>query len=827
MNTVMIYRDGEALPATRLIAHPHASWLWMKTALLLANVLMVLDAHAEVSAPVSFDKNTLQQRGIDPALATLLLAAPSFPAGRHPVTLSVNGQPQGRVDVRFNRDGALCFDRDLLDAANLNVPEPLADTQAANDTPCHDVLGTWPQTVVEQDPANLALSLIVPNDALRPVLRDVSGYQTGGIAGLLNYEVTGLHSRYGDESSRYASANTELGFNAGDWIVRSRQIQTWQDDISRTTHIAAYAQRTFASQEAVLQAGQINLYNPVLAGAQITGAQVLNEQALQVEGQSTVIEGIANSQAQVEVRQNGVLIHSTVVPAGPFALNNVRRLNNRSDVEVTVKEADGSERRFTIPAAMLGIGLPAPGYSLAAGQVRNTGDEQGDDPWVISGGWSGAINAQALLSAGLTGAADYRAAGAGIALLPSPFTQIQTTLTGADASGRQAGKGLQIDLSASHRLSEQWSLDAGSSYRTPGYRELEDAVFDSSTDHSKSRYRDQQSAALSWFHPSLGAFSGGFSRSSSFDGRSSSRALASWGTSLGGVSVSATAEWQVSGANHTDDSVYLNLSIPLGQTRRARTWVRNAGGEYRSGVGLSEQVNDQLAYRVGVEHDTQDRKVQSNAGVSLLPRYTQLDLNYTRTDAERDSYQASARGGAVLHGGGLTLSPYQVSDTFALLSVGDMGAIKVTTPSGPVWTDWQGQAVVSQVAPYGRSRVEVDTKTLPRNADIHNGLAVISAGRGAVDTLDFGVTLTRRALLKVTTVNGAPLPRGAAVNTEDGEFVTLVQDGGLVFLPNVLDTRALWISAPGMERCDLRFELPEDADPSAYYETAPARCGPL
>jgi len=821
MNTVLIYRDGEAVPAIQTAARPHPG-RWTTVALLLSNALIVVDAHGNVPVPASFDKNTLLQRGIDPALASVLMQTPRFSAGRHPVTLTVNGQSHGRVDVTFDREGALCFDRALLDAANLNVPDRLL-----GDSQCHDFLGPSPQTVIDPDPTSLALSLIVPTDAIRPTARDFSGYQTGGIAGLLNYDVSGLRSQSGDQSSRFASANTEAGFNAGDWIVRSRQVQTWQDDVSRTTHIAAYAQRTFASHEAVLQAGQINLYNPVLAGAQITGVQVLNEEALQIEGQGAVIEGIANSQAQVEVRQNGALIHSTVVPAGPFALTNVRRLSTRSDVEVTIKEADGSERSFTVPAAMLGIGLPAPGYSLAAGQVRSTGDEQGGDPWVISGGWSGALTPQLLLSAGLTGAADYRAAGVSVGLLPSPVTQVQATLTGADAGGRQASQGLQADLSASHRLSEQWAFNAGSSYRTLGYRELQDAVFDNTSDDSKSRYRDQLSAALSWSHPWVGAFSGGVSRSSSFDGQSSSRALASWGTNIGGVSVSATAEWQVSGANRNDDSVYLNVSIPLGENRRARTWVRSSAGEYRSGVGLNEQINDQLAYRVGVEHDTRDKEVQTTAGVSLLPRYTQLDLNYTRDDAERSSYQASARGGVVLHGGGVTLSPYPVSDTFALLSVGDMGAIKVSTPSGPVWTDWQGQAVIPQVAAYGRSAVEVDTKTLPRNADIHNGLAVISAGRGAVDSIEFGLTLTRRALLKATTANGAPLPRGASVNTEDGEFVTLVQDGGLVFLPNVLDARALWISAPGLERCELHFELPADADTNAYYETAPAKCRAL
>jgi outer membrane usher protein FimD/PapC len=363
MNTVSIYRDGKAVPAIRVgHARPGLYRHWTKVALGLTNALIMTDACAEVGANTpsltSFDKKMLQQRGIDPALATLLLEVPRFTAGRHPVTLAVNGQRRGRVDVMFNQKGDVCFDRALLDAANLSVPTARLDAEHNVDalpvkgSRCFDVLGTWPQTLIETDPTNLDLSLVVPTEAIRPVTRDFSAYQTGGFAGLLNYDVTGLYSLNGDQSSRYTAANTELGFNAGDWIVRSRQVQTWQDDVSRTSHLAAYAQRTFASQQAVLQAGQINIYNPVLAGAQITGVQVMTEQALQVEGQNAVIEGIAHSQAQIEIRQNGSLIHSTVVPAGPFSLNDVRRLNNRSDVEVTVKESDGSERRFTVPAAM-------------------------------------------------------------------------------------------------------------------------------------------------------------------------------------------------------------------------------------------------------------------------------------------------------------------------------------------------------------------------------------------------------------------------------------------------------------------------------------------
>ncbi|WP_434520690.1 fimbria/pilus outer membrane usher protein [Pseudomonas sp. AK181] len=808
MKTVLSYRDGEAVPDPS--ASPALALVLLLCALIPAKVC------AEDSSPSGFDAQTLQQRGIDPQLASLLLSAPRYAAGQHTVNLRVNGQRRGRLAVNFDQQGNLCFDHALLDAANLLPP---GEVQG-----CDDFLARYPQTLVEPDPATLTVSLVVPTDALRPVQQDISGYETGGFAGLLNYDLSGFYNRFGDDASRFGSANTEVGFNAGDWIVRSRQVQTWQDGLSRSTHLEAYAQRTFASHQAVLQAGQINLYNPVLSGAQITGVQVLTEHALQEQGQGALIQGIANSPAQVEVRQNGALIHSTVVPAGPFTLTDVRRLNTRSDVEVTVKESVGSERRFTVPAAMLGLGLPAPGYSVAAGRVRNVGDAKGEDPWVVSGGWTGALHPQLTLSTGVLAASQYRSVGASLGWLPWLDSQIQLSTQVSNSQAQEKVSGVQTDLSWSQRLGEQWSISAANSWRSIGYRELEESTYARDDNNRDSRYRDQQSLNLGWSHPRLGAFSAGVSRSANFAGDSSSRALASWGTSIGAVSLSASAEWQMGGRQQQDNAVYLNISVPLGESRRLRSWVRNSGGENRTGLGLTEQIDDQLSYRVSAEHDSSDHQVETTLGISALPRYSQLDVSYSRSDAERSSYQGGARGGVVLHGDGVTFSPYPVRDTFALVSVGDMSGIKLSTPSGPVWTDWQGQAVVPQVAAYGRSPVEVQTRSLPRNADINNGLAMISAGRGAVDRVEFGVGLTRRLLLTVSTDQGAPLPAGASVSSAEGEFITLVQEGSQVFLPNVLGQSTLWITTPQGSRCQLRYSLPEKADPSVYFETAPARC---
>ena len=805
MKTVLSYRDGEAVPIRPALP-----------LVLLLYALMPDKAWADDTSPAGFDAQTLHQRGIDPQLASLLLATPRFAAGRHSVNLRVNGLRRGRLEVSFDQQGNPCLDRALLDAANLVIPaEPVG---------CQDFLVRYPQSLVEPDPSTLTLALVVPTEALRPVQQDISGYQTGGFAGMLNYDLSGFYNRFGEDASRFGSANTEVGFNAGDWIVRSRQVQTWQDGLSRSTHLEAYAQRTFASHQAVLQAGQINLYNPVLSGAQITGVQVLTEHALQEQGQSAQIQGIANSPAQVEVRQNGALIHSTVVPAGPFVLNDVRRLNTRSDVEVTVKESVGGERRFTVPAAMLGLGLPAPGYSVAAGRVRNVGGAEAEAPWVVSAGWTGNLHPQLTLGSGVLATGEYRSAGASLGWLPWLDSQIQVSAQLSNTQSWEKVSGVQTDLSWSQRLSERWSFSAANSWRSSGYRELEESTYERDGSQRNSRYRDQQSINLGWSHPQLGAFSAGVSRSSTFEGNSSSRALAAWGTSIGAVSLSASAEWQMGGRQQQDNAVYLTVSVPLGESRRLRSWVRNSGGQNRTGLGLTEQLDDQLSYRVSAEHDSSDHEVETSVGISALPRYTQLDLSYSRSDAERSSYQGGARGGVVVHGDGMTFTPYPVRDTFALVSVGDMSGIKLSTPSGPVWTDWQGQAVVSQVAAYGRSPVEVQTRSLPRNADINNGLAMISAGRGAVDRVEFGVGLTRRMLLTVSDDHGNPMPVGASVTTNTGEFITLVQDASQVFLPNVLDQGALWITTSQGKRCELRYQLPAKADPTVYFETAPARC---
>jgi outer membrane usher protein FimD/PapC len=805
----------------------------LRVALLpLACSLATPDAMAADMAPgeggglAEFDEAMLTERGIDPRLATYFRDAPRFTAGVHRVALSVNGQSKGPVETRFAANGDLCFNRAFLNAAEIVVPRKAAAVEGAgvdgSSEGCIDLMAAYPQTTIELKPGKAEVSLLVPTDALRERREDLSGYDRGGTAGVFNYDVIGLHNRSGRDSREYWSANTEVGFNAGDWVVRSRQVVTSNDGEWQTTRLDAYAQRSFAERRAVLQVGELNLSNPVLPGAQILGVQIGTEQALASTRRGGTIEGIARSQARVEVRQGGLLIHSAVVPAGPFTLRDVSRINGRSDVEVTVFEADGTQRRFTVPAAAYAVAPPSAGYTFGAGKVRNVGGAA-KAPWVVNAGWSGPGVRGSALSGGAVLAQGYAALGGGWTMSIGSGASIQGYVQASHAR-RPRTRGLQASVSVAQQLSERWSFQASATQQTVGYRDLLDSVQRANAMQGGSRFKRQYSGNLSWSHPRLGGLSGGVTRTIQFSRAATSNGFASWSTRIGKASASLSANWALGGRGRKrDNALYLNVNVPLGETRSLNATMRDRRGEVRTGVGLSGSVNDQVRYRASAERGSRSPQTDFAAGVSLVPRYTQLDVGYA-SQGGGDSVTLGMSGGVAVHGHGITTSPYRIQDTFGLLALPGASGIKVSTPSGPVWTDGRGYAVLPQLAPFGRSTIEVETRSLPRNVDVSKGSAVIKVGRGAVRTIDFRVARTRRVLLEATLPDGRPLHDGAVVSDENDDLVSLVQTGGQVFVPNALTTPRLWAEEPGQPRCELEYALPEQADADAYFETAAAVC---
>ncbi len=791
-----------------------------------------------------FDLVALNAHGIDPRVSDYFRNAARFREGSQVVGLRVNGNPLGLVDAQFDSSGQLCFTPGLLAKAGLIKPAGVLREGATPDQACHDFLGAFPTTMVRLRPGSDEVTLVVPTQSLRAPEWEATGFSSGGAAALFNYDMLGFDSRSRSGSSRYVSAYTEAGFNLGDWIVRSRQFYVSDDGKARTEHLYAYAQRDIAALHSTFQAGQLSSNSPVFGGVQFSGFQLApdGQSRTPAGSNNAVVEGLAQSQSRIEVRQSGVLIHTTLVPEGPFRLTGLPLLNGTSDLEVSVIDVRGARRSFVVPAASLqGAAQAAPGYYLSVGKVRESAPGENQTPSVVMGSGTWGLGGSTSAGLGVLGSEDYGAVGAS---LGSVFFQKVSVSTRHNLSRdtRDAVSGARSTLSLSSPVYADLDVTLSATTQSLGYREVLEAGRSSRLDTLDSRFKNQYTAGMTWVDPALGGFSVGYSRSAQFDGQSLEHVFASWNKTFSGADVTLIADSRVGGRQarehaaalenrrdrglDNDLSVRLQVSVPLGDDRRLSSYVSRRGQQLNAGTALSERVNESVNYEVAVERDVSAREQSVRGQLNMLPRYTQVGLGVSR-DPQGATYSGQLRGGVVAHKRGVTFSPYTVQDTFGIVSVGDIGSARVDTPQGPVWTDFTGQAVIAGLPAYTHSRVEVQTRSLPKRVDLKNGTQVLTAGRGSVSTVDFEVVKVRRVLVQAQDNQGKPLTQGSPVFGKDNRFLTSVVGDGMIYLSDVQGPQSLRVTLPNASTCVLRLETDSKPDDEKLYETTTAVCHAL
>lgn len=807
----------------------------------LATLWTVPCHSAAIGLGEGFDLAALTTHGIDPKVSEYFRSAARFREGIHVVGLRVNGNPLGLVDARFDYQGQLCFTPGLLEKAGLLKPTGIIQSGVTPDQACHDFLGEFPATMVRLRPGSDEVTLIVPTQALREPEWEAGEFSRGGTAVLFNYDVLGFDTRSRSAPSRFVSAYTEAGFNLGNWIVRSRQFYVSDNGKTSTEHVHAYAQRDIAALRSTFQVGQISSNNPVFGGIQLSGLQLSpdGQSRMPAGSNDVVVEGLAESQSRIEVRQSGVLVYTTLVPDGPFRLTGLPLINGTDDLDVSVIDVRGTRRSFVVPAASFRGAAPVtPGYYFSLGKVRDSSVDGLEQPIVAMGSGTWGLGRGSSVGFGLLSTDDYQAAGGTLGSVF--FQQVSVGLRhNLSRDGLDAVSGARSAVSVSSPLIAGIDMSLSATSQTRGYREVLEAGQSSRGIDLDTRFKHQYTAGLSWAEPSLGGFSISYTRSSQFDGRSSEHLFAAWNKSFSGADVALVADSRIGGSRsrHRNEpggrrpdgqleegvSVRLQVSVPLGADRRLTSYASRRGDRVDAGASLSERVNEYVNYEVGVERDIADREQTVRGHVDVMPRYTRVGLGVSRAPSGT-SYTGQLQGAVVAHERGLTFSPYAVQDTFGILSVGDLGAAKVATPQGPVWTDYRGQAVIAGLPAYTSSRIEVQTQSLPKRVDLKNGTKILAAGRGSFSTVDFDVVKVRRLLLEAQDEQGRPLPQGTAVFDHDNRFLTSVVGEGMIFLNNASEPQTLRVSLPDSSACLLHLDPEQETDDDKFYDSAVAVC---
>ncbi|VVE75722.1 fimbria/pilus outer membrane usher protein [Pandoraea sputorum] len=789
-------------------------------------------------AAVQFDPQMLRSLGLDQRVADYFRQAPRFVPGKHAVTLSVNGTRKGLIDADFDEDGSLCFTRGFFYQAGLVPPEgaPVNGDATAGVPQCYDFGSMYPKSVVNLHPGSNAVDLVVPTEALAQPKFDTSHYARGGKAALLNYNVIGTSMRNGGASTQYWQADTEIGFNVLDWTVRSRQVAAVAGGRTNWSHQYAYAQHTLVDQKSVVQFGQINVTNSLFGIGSVYGVQLFPETALETLDQPSPgrVSGIAQTQARVEVRQLGAMLLSTLVPAGPFTLGGFRLINATADLNVTVFEANGEQHSFVVPAATFNAGAMlgnAQGYSIAVGKMQSAASV-GVTPWFVtaSKGWRLRDFANVRLGALVT--APYQAFA--LASDVTPVLGVASSFNVLSSNARSEGvRGVQGTVSLSTALAASVSVNASVMRQTSGYRDLGDVTVAQQQTPSSSataasrvwlrnRTRAQYSAGVSWNHRTLGGFALSYARSEQFGGGVTQRLIGSWSYSFKYASVSLNIERDVGSGPNAGTGVYLSASIPMGR-RNVRPYFNMTNGQSRSGVNYSENVSPSFSYGISADRASAGNHTVS-ASANILSRYAQLGLNASASQQSSTTLSAQLSGGIVAYSGGAAFSTYRVSDTFGVANLVGVPGVQINTTAGPVWTDAWGRAVIPSLSPYAQSRLSIDTKTLPRNVDIQNGMKILDVGYGSVSDVRFDVVKVRRLLLTTTLPGGTALPLASAIFDADNQYVTTSGEDGAVFLASDKFKLPLHALMTDNKSCYLHYKPPEKQNLDRFYDALDATC---
>lgn len=794
--------------------------LFIRTALTVSPA--ILCASVAYADDIVFDTGALKSQGLDTALAEQFRRGDAFPPGVNQVSLTVNGTDRGRHPAWFDNTGRLCPDAALLRQAGLKVPAGVPERHDADTgtAACPDLTTVWPRFTVQPDPGEGALTLIVPQEALDPEA-DTTQWQHNGAAALLNYSAQYMTSQTDSSRMNYWQLQTEAGFNAGDWVVRSNQSLYRFGDTVETDYQNAYAQRTFSGLKSTLQVGQVPLSGGLFGIGQVIGFQMTPEQALYPGRGSAVVSGIADGPSVVEVRQLGVPVYHTTVPAGPFSLSGFSLLNTRTDLTVTVNGTDGSRRTFIVPASAYARdgATVTPGVSWGVGRY----DQKGSDkkPLVAMASKGFQLTARTALQGGVMWSDDYQAVSSALnaTFLWRTGVTVQNTL--ARAADK---KGMLTSLSLSQPLGDSLSLNVNGAHQDTGYREFSESL--TREQENMSRNKDQYGGGITWTEEWLGSVSLSAGRSTQTRGDATTWTQLGWGRQFGRATLNVNASRNESGGDYgRDDRIYVSLQFPLGEKSTLSNTVSHSRDGWRYGSRVDQRLSQDRNWSLSVDRDEGRQQNSATGTFSAVTRWSDLTGSVSADSDHSRSLNMQATGSVVAHRHGVTLAPYQVQDTFGIARVGKTAGVRLETPAGPVWTDSNGYAVIPSLTSWTRSDVDVDTRSLGRRADVLNGTQSVTPARGAVSQVRFDTVSTRRVLVSARRAGGGTLPSGAAVYDAQDNFVTVVDEDGNIFLPDAKPGATFSVADKNQE-CRITMDsLPEDPPEEAdLYETASGIC---
>lgn len=795
--------------------------------------------------------------------------------GTYSVDAFVNGSLIARMPVEFRSlteesPAVPCLsDRFLVDGVHLLAKNLLREIGPATAALKTDVLDDQPNcrpldqrvlgSAFKFDLSRLRLDLSIPQALMDNKPRGYvspSEWSAGSSMAFVNYNASFYRSNTrgsASSTSDYGYLGLDAGINVGLWQLRQQGSYHYSRYGGQTDAgydaVRTYAQRALPAWRSELTVGDSFTPANLFSSMAYRGIQLATDERMlpdSMRGYAPRVQGVASTNAQVVISQNGHVVYETTVAPGPFVIDDLGGTSYQGDLDVSVIEADGRISTFTVPFAAVPDSM-RPGqsrYSVSFGQARYYGDghdlfadltyQRGiSNSLTANAGLRVANNYVALLAGGVL-AGDYGAFGFNSTFSRTKLENDQTT----------QGWRAQATYSRTFQPTATTLTLAGYRYSTSGFRDLSDvlgvrAALRNGHGWRSTTYQQRNQFTVS-VNQSMGRYGNVYLSGSTadyYDGSSRDTQLQlSYSNSWRNFSYNLSYSKQRSMHYNTslydtgqlpsyithvitpnalnDNMLMFSVSVPLGSGMNAPTVSGFAthrsgdghGDAYQAGLSGTLGENRTLSYGLNASRDAQGQTTDWGGTLQQQLPSVSLGGSYSQGENYR-TVSASARGAVVAHSGGVTFGPY-LGDTFALIEAKGASGAEVLGGQG-ARIDRFGYALMPSLTPYRYNPIGLDPQGISEQAELVDTERTVAPYAGASVKVTFKTLAGHALLVKASRADGSPLPLGALVRDEQGATVGVVGQGSQLYARvtgNNGQLTAQWGDTPD-QTCRLPYDL--------------------
>ncbi|MCS3602139.1 outer membrane usher protein [Buttiauxella sp. BIGb0471] len=705
----------------------------------------------------------------------------------------------------------------------------------------------------------LQLLLSLPQTAVSNSARgwvDPKLWDQGIPAVLLNYSVSGANNyaksgQGNDSNSQYV--NLRPGINIGAW--RLRNYTTWSRSDNGGVNgkaenhwdtVYTYAQRDIIALKSQFTVGDSSTAADVFDSISFRGAQLASDDDMLPEslrGYAPMVRGIARTNAQVTVRQNGYMIYQTYVAPGSFEITDMYPTGGAGDLYVTIKESDGSEQQLVIPYASLPV-MQREGrlkYAVTSGVYRSYDNSVDQTPlsegtviyglpwgYTVYGGGQFASKYQSL-AMGL---------GKNLGELGALSVDVTQSWAKQKNQDKENGQSWRVRYSKNFVQTGTNFAIAGYRYATDGYwgmQEVLDTYTDGNTYQLQERRRNRAELTVS---QNLWEGGGNLGLTAAREDywntdRRMESYTASYNNSRNGISYGLSYTYNLNSTvnygsgSHRSGRIYdkdqlfaFNVSIPLSKLfgdKTSTTYANYMLNTSKDGntnnsvsVGGTTLQDNNLSWNVQQGYGSQGQGNNGAVNTDWRATYGEINGGYTYDhNSQRLNY--GAQGGIIAHENGVTFGQ-PMSETVALVVAPEAKGVSVQGQTG-VKTDFRGYAVVPYASPYRKNDLTLNTQTFGDDTEVAITTQTVIPTRGAVVKATYQTSVGYRVLMTLLRTNGQPVPFGAIVTSQDtrGAEGFIVGDAGQAYLTGLAQNGQLNVKwgAGTDEHCTVLYSLPK------------------